>query len=272
MTRPREKKSAADSLGYKSMLFDVPGLRIVALESGRCRYGHTFGGPAAHKGAKPRGAKRAFHLLYSLNLDDPALKVGPIPGVQMLPLYHPLAYEGNPLAYHVISDREIRVLELDSTNTSDSFPRDAYPADFPQRPIRLRQLPFDPGRPQDVHRFDGVFGYGWVPRKSRKHFYDYLARDHREMRYLRRAVPRSLAKFDEGADHPFVQGSPRYNYYCKNPECPNPAVYKEMDVLAIIVNEPVRGLYLWDKHSFDVWIVFTKCRHCHSIFTYNECT
>jgi len=81
----------------KAMLFHVPQFKIFAVNEGKSRFQHSFGGPSAHKGTTPRGHKQPLHLLYTLDLHDPAVGLR-ISGIQNLPLYYGFVYNGAPVA------------------------------------------------------------------------------------------------------------------------------------------------------------------------------
>src|SRR2546425_608528 len=82
--------------------------RVAAADAGeRSRYGHTFGGPPRHD-----GARMSARLHYNFNTDDP--KFGfQMPGVRWLPLYWApsvcLTRHGH-FAYRVLSDDKIEIL------------------------------------------------------------------------------------------------------------------------------------------------------------------
>lgn len=250
----------------KSLIFQVPRRQIFTLTSGRSPFQHTFGGPPQHLGSKPRG-KQPLHLLHTFDLADPALGMR-IRGIQRLPLYYCFVYDGCSLAYQMISDDEIRILGLQSKGTLKDFPFEDYPAEFPRSNIRLKPYPFNPRNFDELRDFHGVFGSSRMPREERARYYRFLASEYRQ--YHEGPPPRSLLALDNFFYGPFLQAG--YPLDCPNEDCVNHQRMGKMHVLAIVQNEPVRGVYLWGQGHDFVSVIFLICPRCHSLWVGNECT
>ena len=106
-------------------------------------YRHWFGGDPIHEGARFRGAENLLHLVYCLNLSDPALTaVTKIPGVQWLPLYFGFKFDACQFGYLVQSDNRIEVFH-DTQQFVDDFPYEKYPPVFPRTPVRMEPLGYE---------------------------------------------------------------------------------------------------------------------------------
>src|SRR5690348_12514283 len=80
---------------------------------------HWFGGEPSHKGAIPPGREHPVHLLYDLDLTDPALGLASrFPGVSRLPLYNALQYNCCDMVYRVVGDDAIEILAMDKPTRS----------------------------------------------------------------------------------------------------------------------------------------------------------
>ncbi len=100
------------------------------------RYGHTFGGPLdLMVQGFPRN-RRALHRLLTLDLHDPRLSI-PRSNASLLPLLYGFAYDGCLLDYQVVSDAEVRVIELTPGIPSKDWPYKNYPDHFGAKPMAL---------------------------------------------------------------------------------------------------------------------------------------
>jgi hypothetical protein len=100
------------------------------------RYRHTFGGPLdLLVQGFPRN-RRPLHRLLTLDLHDSRLSI-PRPNASLLPLLYGFAYDGCRLDYQVVSDTEVRVIELMPIIPSKDWPYKNYPDHFGAKPVAL---------------------------------------------------------------------------------------------------------------------------------------
>jgi len=97
---------------------------------------HVFGGPLdlSVRGF-PRN-RRSLHRLLTLDLRDSHLNIS-LPNTTVLHLLYAFAYSGCRLDYQVVSDTEIRIIELTPRLPSRDWPYTDYPDYFPVRPVAL---------------------------------------------------------------------------------------------------------------------------------------
>lgn len=252
-----------------SEFYDVQRRKVFSLTAGTSRYNHTFGGPPQHEGVTPRGGKVPLHLLYMLDLADPAVGLN-LPGLTRLPLYYGFVYGGSAVSYRLVSDTKIRILEMNTPKAEEDFPYRDYPRQFGQRTVRLRKLPFNAKKPADIMKYSGIFGFDWIPEKERPQVYDFLVRDYHRFRSDRGKPPESLAAMTSFYYSPFVQGP--HELPCPNRRCRNHRGPGKMNVLALVLNDPVRGVALWGDDNWDVFVFFFICPRCPAIYATNECT
>ena len=100
------------------------------------RCGHTFGRPLdlAVRGL-PRN-RQPLHRLLTLDLCDSRLNVS-LPNATVLPLLYGFVYSGCLLEYQVVSDAEIRIIDLTPRLPSRDWPYKGYPDHFAVRPVAL---------------------------------------------------------------------------------------------------------------------------------------
>ena len=114
--------------------FEQSVCRLVPGSAGA--YAHWFGGAPAHRGVIPPGREQAVHLLYDLDLNDPALGLASrFPGVSRLPLFNALQYNCCDMVYRVVADDAIEIVGMgrpEKTKWDADFPFDNYPRAFPR--------------------------------------------------------------------------------------------------------------------------------------------
>jgi hypothetical protein len=77
-----------------------------------------------------------LHRLLTLDLHDSRLSI-PLPNASLLPLLYGFAYDGCRLDYQVVSDTEVRVIELMPIIPSKDWPYKNYPDHFGAKPVAL---------------------------------------------------------------------------------------------------------------------------------------
>ena len=218
------------------------------------KFRHFFGGKPKHKGITPKGCKLPLHLVYTFDTADPAFPLQ-IPGIRNLPLYYSFPYNAGACGYRVKSETEIEVLYMETKKVERDFPYANYPAEFPERAVRLAPISYD----------------------QHKSLVYYLEADDKAV--LSDADQQLILQdyhypFTQlGGIHRMWQGIP--TVACPNPSCEYSKYSCFMDVLAVVWNEPHAGVFLWDAETADgcdVQVIFQICPKCHSIHACNRCT
>lgn len=220
---------------------------------------HRFGGPPAHRGVKPRGNSQPLHLLYTFDTRDRLVPVR-LPRVRYLPLYYCFPYNGGAVGYRVVSDKEIKILYLETKQVETDFPYEDYPIEFPETPVSLTPISYE---------------------------------EHKTLVYYLTCEDYNLQKkyFSEGdrtflkqSGYPFTQLGGIQRLWQDVPEIPCPnrkCKYHKfacfMQVFAVVWNQPVTNVYLWDddpesRDYCEVQVIFQICPLCHSIYASNQCT
>jgi hypothetical protein len=98
------------------------------------RYQHTFGGPLELLVRGFPKNRRPLHRLLTLDLRDPRFGVS-LADMHRLPLLYGFAYDACVLVYQIVSDAEVRVIDLTPTTPSKDWPYKNYPDHFPAEPV-----------------------------------------------------------------------------------------------------------------------------------------
>lgn len=212
---------------------------------------HLFGGSPTHRGIVPHGNIQPLHLLYTFDTDDPLFPIH-IPGIRYLPLYYCFPYNAGAMSYRVVSDDEIQILFMETNHVEHDFPYENYPNEFPAVPVSL--VPISNEENGILTRSvltDDWFDIESLPKSDRQ--------------FLRQ----SCYPFTQiGGEQRMWQGVPdayTYNQRWHHKEL--------MDVFAVIWNNPVPNVHLWDDEpNDDTQIIFQFCPKCHSIYVCNRCT
>jgi hypothetical protein len=214
---------------------------------------HVFGGPGKHLGVTPQGCTQPLHLVYTFDTTDPAFPFQ-IPGIRYLPLYYSFPYNAGACGYQVKSETQIEVLYMETKVVAPKFPYDNYPSEFPKRDVRILQLSYE---------------------------------QYKTLVYFLEADDAPLSEEDHklieddfhypftqlGGVHRMWQGIP--DVPCPNKSCVNSRTDNEMEVFAVVWNEPHKGVFLWEKDDnggCDIQTIFQVCPKCYSIHACNRCT
>ena len=119
--------------------------------------GHAFGGSADYLGLTAFAAAPPVHLLFRLDMNDPAVGVT-LPGIRWLPLLCAIRYGACNLGYRVKSDAEVEILHQKERKAWAGFPCKRYPEKLPTEPVAFREVAFDPGNRKNALSFAGFFG------------------------------------------------------------------------------------------------------------------
>jgi hypothetical protein len=255
---------------------------------------HSFGGDPALHGLQFVNVDPPFHLLYRLDLTDPAIPIH-LEGVDYLPLvygFHYAAFSGT-FIYRVHNKYEIEIIDPAELTYDPDFPYAGHPPSFPASPIALQQVPYDRTVAEDALALQAVFGL-----------------DGLSVSEMARAV--SIARpwhsvsdiFSDWTDEdvvrrlgraPFMQGAPSKS--CGNPDCTAEIAYHvdegeielspetaelvgektmkiggydvRVDTMRVIaIHEPKPN----DKSMWDVQMIFEFCDCCHCVRVSNQCT
>lgn len=225
-------------------------------------YGHRFGGPAFHDGAIPKGQAKPLELLYVFDCNDPLVPVG-VPGVRHLPLYYGFHYDAAGLGYRVVSDQRIEILYQERDVYCADFPFDNFVAEFPQVPVSLEAI--DSQDYRLLQRYIEIESQEYGVRTDRL-----SAQDELRMKELGHPFTQL------GGRQLMMQGIPEVK--CPDDSCPNHKVEDALEVFAVVWDQPVRGVYLWDDETDpekrgDEWsqLIFQICPRCRAIHVCNRC-
>jgi len=244
--------------------------RIAIAESGRSKYGHTFGGPHDRKGTS-RGDCNGIliHLLHRLDLTDPAIPFS-IPGIRWLPFYYCFDFRANELGYSLISDEElITFFPTDDKNVTEKeeWPGENYPQEFPKSSIKIAARDYDPTDLDDAYQWAGVFGIGKLSKRDQSSAKKRAAElAERQGNY----VPQTEQEFEEALHFPFMQGKP--DSPCLNPKCVNRDKKGQLTPIALVPAEPVAGVHTFGEFGSGVRLIFRMCPQCYTIRVSNECS
>jgi hypothetical protein len=98
------------------------------------RYRHTFGGPLELLVRGFPKNRRPLHRFLTLDLRDPRFGVS-LPNAQSLPLLYGFVYDACVLDYQIVSDAEVRIIELTPSRPSKHWPYANYPDHFSAKPV-----------------------------------------------------------------------------------------------------------------------------------------
>jgi hypothetical protein len=218
---------------------------------------HRFGGSSAHRGVVPRGNSQPLHLLYTFDTTDPSFPIH-LPKARFLPLYYCFPYNGGGVGYRIVSDEEIEILSMETNRVERDFPYENYPDTFPETPISLAPISYEEHKTLVYYLYcqDNYLEEECLSDKDRQ--------------------------FIEQSGYPFTQlgGIQRMwqdipDVFCPNKQCDNHKSRDSMDVFAVVWNQPVQGIYLWDddaEYESNTQLIFQICSLCHSIHACNRCT
>ena len=119
---------------------------------------HIFGGTAADFGYRFINLEHPFHLIYRLDLSDPAIGVK-LPGIDYLPLVYGFHYAeyGGEFTYRVSTNGEIAILKsTGGLSWNPNFPYGGHPRSFPRRKLSLRQQAYDASVAAEFNSFRGT--------------------------------------------------------------------------------------------------------------------
>lgn len=233
-------------------------------------YHHWFGGPSiVFAGVVPAGRAHPVHLLYDLDLRDPALGIGKLfPGQSRFPILNALQYNCAAIIYRLIDDSTVEILNLEGTddpshptfsfanNTWDAdFPFDNYPREFPRTEVIA--VPLDPSLVNLQTKLvapNGDEGKDLTPNE-----------------YKRYREP--LVQI--GGRQQMWQGIPEWS--CGTDECLGLDAHNNgKEVLAVIWECPVPGLHIWDPEGTELdvgsaQIILSRCTGCNVLHSCNRC-
>lgn len=240
--------------------------RIAAAVKGRGKYGHTFGGPHDRKGTSRKDCRGILiHLLHRFDLADPAIPVS-IPGIRWLPLYYCFDFRANDLGYRLVSDGALVTYfpkNDPNVSTSEEWPHDDYPTEFPQSSIKIAREDYDPTDLEDAYFWAGVFG---IDKLSKR---DHAAARKRAAKLatgLGFAAPKTEEEYAEALSGPFTQGKP--NAACLNPKCAGSKQGGSLVPFALMSPEPLPGIRPYGDAG--VQLLFQICPRCSTIRASNQ--
>lgn len=229
------------------------------------KYKHTFGGSLFEHGIEIPKASFPLHLIYRLDLSDPAISID-IPDVKFLPLLHAVTYACD-CSYRVISDKEIEL--FDPLDKEHLYVAHEAPDKFPSAPTSFARQPYDPTIAEDALKLKGVFDWEELNKKEKDRALELVKKiSHLTVKDGIDETWTYETVIDCMYEPPFVQGSPLER--CKNPQCKG----SEDDWLLTIAiqNHATVAEGIWGDNSGYVQTIWVMCDKCHSITTLNRCT
>ena len=229
---------------------------VSRIEVGSAGYEHYFGGANRYEGMTPFRDAPPLHLLYDLDANDPLMPVR-IPGISRLPLCFGFAYNASAVAYRMESDLAVKLLYVEDTSCLDGYPYDPYPSQFEQVKVRLYPLSYE------QHKLL-VYYMSLADSSSEELLSDEDATWLQQVHYPFTQL---------GGVHRMWQGVPHAT--CHNQECDNYDLSCGLKVFAVVWNNPVPGVALWDpdvEDGGDSQIIYQICPDCHTIHASNRCT
>lgn len=235
----------------KSIARVVPGVRG--------SFDHRFGGAPVHSGVKPHRNNQPLHLVYNFDCRDPLVPVS-VAGARYLPLYYCFPYNAGAVGYRVVSDTEIEILYMETKEVMHDFPYENYPHEFPEMPVSLTPISYEEQKTLVYYMECEDYNL------TRKHF----------SKEDRAFLKQSGYPFTQlGGIQRMWQGVP--DVPCPNKKCKNHKYTCFMQVFAVVWNQPVPKVYLWDndpesRDDWEIQTIFQVCPLCQSIYACNRCT
>ena len=252
----------------KTFLFGDDTIAIAS--SGRSVYQHAFGGPHDQKGTSRDDCNGILiHLLHRLDLRDPAIPFS-IPGLRWLPFYYCFDFRGNELGYQLVSDDSlVTFFPEDDPNlsTQEMWPDENYPLEFPKSDIAITPQTYDPTNLDDAYAWAGMFGIDKLSSTVRNAVKKRVI-DEMPWRFGTN-LPKTEKEFEAALSDPFMQGKP--NNTCLNPQCPNHSKKGQLETIALMPAEPVKGVHTFGQDGGGVQLIFQMCRMCNTIRVTNQC-
>lgn len=243
---------------------------------------HSFGGSLTYRGIVPRGNSQPLHLLYTFDTTDPLFPVQ-LSSARFLPLFYSFAYHADGVGYRVLSDNEIEILNLKNRPDEDDFPYENYPDAFPETAVSLVPISYEEHKTlvyylacQDYDSEGELKIYNSYGGRAGEECENYDLEDEYLSSTDQEFLKRSRYPFTQlGGIHRMWQGIPDVS--CPNAKCKNHKSLDSMDVLAVVWNEPVPGVYIWNndpefRDNTEVQIIFQICSQCQSIYACSRCT
>jgi hypothetical protein len=261
-------------------------------------FGHTFGGELSEFGIRCINLEQPLHVLYHLNLSDPAVGVK-LPGVKWLPLLYGFAYAtyDGMIIYRVVNDTEVELIAPADPQYDPDFPYDNYPKSFPQSAVSFAREPYDPTIAEDALSLAAVFGVDRLSEREMQRAVAIIEREGwRTDEFYSARRPQDFIRSDYRL--PFMQGAPSKS--CDNPECTAEIAYRTepMEITLpeefaeLVGGEPIRveasevrrdsmrvfALHQPESDDELMWgdpfvqLIFEICDVCHCIRVSNQCT
>lgn len=238
----------------------------------KSRFGHTFGGVAEYDGLRQFKDQPPAHVLFRLNMADPAVGVN-LPGVQWLPLLCGIRYGACGLGYRILSDSTIKILYQKESKAWKGFPYDDYPDKLPEKPLTLKDANYDPDKPKDAYALAGVFGSEVLTPRQFERLARYLVDEELypdpELFGGEWESPEEYLRIAHS--WPFVQGRPDEG--CPGRNCPNHGQRGSLRTYAVFEElEKDVHRFLWGPNGPFLQIIYQICPKCNAVRVSNQCT
>ena len=164
--------------------------------------------------------KKPLHLLYRLNLNDPAIPIR-LPGITWLPLCYAFGYSAfdGKCIYRVVDDSCVELIWPEKPKFDPNFPYPKYPSSYPQSSVRFEQAAYDSKQAMDALSLAAVFGVDELPAGEMEKAIKYVAEntDLMEMWCGEKYGWEPASVVESMYPRPFMQGAPSRE--CENPHC-----------------------------------------------------
>lgn len=222
---------------------------------------HTYGGTVDSHGIRIKNTRAPLHLLFELDLSDPAIDVR-IPGVTRLPLLYGLHFTGEitDQRYIVHPDRSVEFFKLEGYSPDFGL---EFPDAFPESPVSLERASFNPHKAEDALSCLQVFGLKHLSESELERAIT-IAYDN----WPGLDVIEDWIVYKDLTKQEYLEfwGSPPFRQpggisrSCDNPKCSSITHVSQQDSVRVIAMCKIRGIL----------VIFSQCHLCQNIHVTNQ--
>jgi hypothetical protein len=240
--------------------------------SKKSRFGHSFGGATDYGGLKRFKSQPPVHLLFRLNMTDPAVGIT-LADLQWLPLLCAIRYGACHLGYRILSDSAVKILYQNESKAWDGFPYNDYPDKLPEQSLILKEVKYNPNKPKDAYVLAGIFGSEVLTPRQFARLASFLVEEELypepELYGGEWESPEEYLRIAHC--WPFVQGRP--HEACPDRNCPNHGQRGSLRIFAVFEErEKEVHRFLWGPGGPFLQIIYQICPKCSAIRVSNQCT
>ena len=223
-----------------------------------------FGSPVPYSGLQSSIDRPPVDVLFRLDCDDPLIGIR-LSSARYLPLLCAVRLQSCPLAYRVISDRSVEILNLSPEDAVEELAGSI----IRPHPIELQGHIYDADDPDGVLQYAGIFGFDHLTDAQYERVIELLER--RGWLNIFEPDIAPCETIDEWLHErfvsPFIQQPPLDG--CPNRDCPNNNQPASLRILAIYAEENEE---LWRGYHEAPQIVWQFCEQCEAMLVISECT